>query len=123
MIRKSQRLKSGFVWDSFLIGAYPFPVCEKPLQISRILIHFHTINADSLRKKNKLSQIVNEIPIAKAISEWYEEFGRGIDADVFLESSTVPFIEEVIPHELANELLIQSLSFRSSYIINPHIRF
>ena len=114
-----------------MIGAYPFPVCEKPLQISRILIDFYTINANSLRKKNKLrgielyqsSQIETEIPIGKARSEWYEEFGRGIDADVFLESSNVPFIEEVLPQDQANEFQIQSLRFRSSYIINPHIRF
>ena len=105
------------------------------MQISRILIDFNTINANSLRKKHKLrgigigigidqsSQIETEIPIAKARAEWYEEFCRGIDADVMLESSAVPFIEEVLPHDRANELLIQSLRFRTDYIINPHIRF
>ena len=101
------------------------------MQISRILIDFHTINANSLRKKNKLrgtelyqsSQIETEIPISKAKTEWYEEFARGIYADVFLESTNVPFIEVVLPNDRANDFLIQSLRFRSSYIINPHIRF
>lgn len=80
---------------------------------------------------NKLEELLSEkrseyaaaIPIAKAKEAWYLEFVRGIDADVFLECAEGIFIEEFLSPELANDTNIQSMRFRSSDIIDPHLRY
>lgn len=76
---------------------------------------------EALNEKRK--QFASKTTIAKATNKWYLEFNRGIYADVFLESAEGPFIQEILSDELANDPLIKSMRFRSSNILNPHIRY
>ncbi len=107
--------------DFYTIKAKSLRETKKWITDNRLLMSLKGINVDQLKIDVKTD--ATETPIAKAKEAWYLEFSRGIDADVFLESSEAPFIEEVLSHERANEPQIQTMRFRSSYIKNPHVRY
>lgn len=80
----------------------------------------------SIEKATKQSRkaYADQTTIAKARESWYLEFDQGMNADVFLEPTNAKFIEKVLtPEELAKDPNIETMRFRSSEILNPHMRY
>lgn len=86
-----------------------------------LMVKDKTMYDEALNQKRKDYEF--QTIFTKATNKWYLEFDQGIYADVFLESTEGPFIEEVLSDELANDSTIQSMRFRASEILNPYVRY